>query len=86
MTSGGPRGGAGGGGHPRLVLDQTEARRAEKLFFVETAPPTPPYLRVWMTGSPLSQVLDPALVTIPCQVVGDETKLAARETSHRLVV
>ena len=32
------------------ILDQNEARRAEKNFF-EAAPP--PYLRVWMTAPPL---------------------------------
>ena len=39
VLSGGSRGSS-----PPLFLDQTEARRAEKVFF-ETAPP-PPYLRV----------------------------------------
>ena len=46
-------------------LDQTEARTAGKNF-LETAP-SPPYLRVGMTGPPLppslSQGLDPALKT-----------------------
>ena len=36
-----------GEGHP-LFLDQTEVRRAEKIF-LETAPP---YLMVWMTAFP----------------------------------
>lgn len=36
-----------------LFLDQTEARRAEKIFFKTAPPPLPtptptPYLRVWM--------------------------------------
>ena len=31
---------------PSLCLDQTEARGAEKVFFV--TPPPPPYLEVWM--------------------------------------
>ena len=44
--SGRSRGGAPGA-WSSLFVDQTEAQRAEKLFF-ETAPP-PPYLRVWMT-------------------------------------
>ena len=46
---------------PPLVLDQTEARRAEKIF-LEDRPP--PYLRVWMTSPPpppLSHGLDPVL-------------------------
>ena len=45
---------------PPLLLDQTEARWAEKFFF--RAPP-PPHSKVWMTAtpSPLSQGLDPAL-------------------------
>ena len=45
---------------PPLFLDQTEARRAEIIFW-ETAPP-PTYLRVWMTGPSLSQGVDPALL------------------------
>ena len=32
---------------PPLILDQTEARRAEKMFFGDRLPP-PPYLRVWI--------------------------------------
>ena len=32
---------------PPLLLDQTEARRAEINFFGDQAPP---YLRVWMTA------------------------------------
>ena len=50
-VSGGSRGGARGA-HlpPPLSLDQTEARRAEKIFF-EAGPSS--YLRVWMTRPPL---------------------------------
>ena len=49
-TSCGSRGGARRGPAPTLLfLDQNEARRAEKKDF-ESAPP---YLRVWMTASPL---------------------------------
>ena len=43
------------GGPPPLFLDQTEARRAEKVSFVlrpGSSPPPPAYLRVWMTGLP----------------------------------
>ena len=40
---------------PPLFLDQTE-----KVFWGDRPPPTP-YLRVWMTGAPLSQGLDLAL-------------------------
>ena len=36
---------------PLLFLAQSEARKAEKKIFLETAPP--PYLRVWMNGLPL---------------------------------
>ena len=36
-----------GGPAPPLFLDQTEARRAEKIFLGGTGPP---YLRVWMTA------------------------------------
>ena len=39
----------GGAGHP-LVLDQTETRKAEKLF-LETGSPLP-HLRVWRTWTP----------------------------------
>ena len=46
--SGGSRGGARA---PTLFLDQNQARRAEKDFF--GGHPPPPYLRVWITGSPL---------------------------------
>ena len=49
-----PREGAGGGGGglagPSLFLDQTEARRSEKIFFRGRLPPS--YLRVWMTAPP----------------------------------
>ena len=65
-TSGGSKGGGLGGARlPPLLLDQTEARRAEKVFF-KTAPPlsqglgdsphTPP------PPSP-SEALDPSLST-----------------------
>ena len=44
-----------------LVLDQTEAQGAEKVFFLDG----PPYLRVLMTTPPLlSQRQDPALIII----------------------
>ena len=42
--------GRGPGGPPPLFLNQTVARRAEKNFF---RPPHPPYLKVWMIGSPV---------------------------------
>ena len=56
----------GGAGHP-LVLDQTETRKAEKLF-LETGSPLP-HLRVWRTWTPLlSQGLDLALLcTYQCK-------------------
>ena len=44
-----------------LLLDQTEAWRK---FFLRPCPPLShhhPYLRVWMTGAPLSEGLDPPL-------------------------
>ena len=39
---------------PFLILDQTDAQRAEKKFTtaLPLPPPPPPYLRVWMTGPP----------------------------------
>ena len=55
--------GEGPGGPARsLFLEQTAARRAEKIFFA-TAPPSPPpptpaYLWVWMTA------LDPPLKAV----------------------
>ena len=42
-----------GGPAPPLFLDQTEARRAEKVFLGDRPPP--PYLRVWMTVPPWSE-------------------------------
>ena len=61
----GARGRGGGRGGTRaspLFLDQTEVRRAEKIF-LRLLPP--PFLRVWMTSSPrplpLSEGLDPPL-------------------------
>ena len=47
-NSGGSRGGAWGARAPLLFLDQTEAQRAEILFFGDCPPP---YLGVLMTGS-----------------------------------
>ena len=55
---------------PPLFLDQTEARTS-KVFFVDgTRPPPPPipYLRVLMTGPPLTEGLDPPLL-IPMIVI-----------------
>ena len=49
ISSGGSRGRAR---VPRLFLDQTEARKVEKIFFGDRAPP---FLRVWMTGPPVSR-------------------------------
>ena len=74
VTSGGPRGGAGGPPplHP-LIFRPNWGPKGRKNSFGRM-PPHPPYLRVWMTAPHISQV------------VGDETKVAARETSHRLVV
>ena len=47
--------GRGSGGlDPLLFLDQTEAQRAEKIFFGD--PPPPPYQRFWMTASPYLKV------------------------------
>ena len=43
--------GRGPGARRPLVLDQTEARRAEKPFFGDHPPPL--YLRVWMSSPPL---------------------------------
>ena len=46
-----PREGPGGGGAgPSLFLDQTEARRSEKIFFQDRLPPS--YLRVWIITPP----------------------------------
>ena len=52
----------GGARSPPLFLDQTEDRRAEKIFFATAPPPlsqglddrpSTPYLGVWMTAPPL---------------------------------
>ena len=57
--SGGSREGAQGAQAPLLFLDQTdEALMAEKNVFGDRSPPLS---KVWMTGPPLSQGLDPAL-------------------------
>ena len=39
-----------GSGWPALFLDQTEAQRTDKTFFLRLGPS--PYLRVWMTAPP----------------------------------
>ena len=68
----------GGAGHP-LVLDQTETRKAEKLF-LETGSPLP-HLRVWRTWTPppLSQGLDLALLcTYQCKPRGGGEGVPAR--------
>ena len=54
MSIGGSRGGAWGARPPPLFLDQTEVRRAEKMFFGDWASP---FLRVWMTPPPLPPYL-----------------------------
>ena len=48
---------------PPILLDQTEALRAEKNFFKTT----PLYIRVWMTALLLSEGLDPPLQLVPLQ-------------------
>ena len=59
LVSGGSRGRAPGASPPPLLLDQTEARRAEKLFVKSGLLR---YLRVWMTAPPLlPEGLDPPL-------------------------
>ena len=54
-----PKEGPGGPGLP-IILDQTETRRAEKIFFGDRPPPlnlriwmtwTPPYLKIWIQHS-----------------------------------
>ena len=58
--SGGSREGAQGAQAHFLCLDQTdEAWMAKKNVFGDRSPP--PLSKVWMTGAPLSQGLDPAL-------------------------
>ena len=60
--------GPGGARAPALFLDQTEARRAEKMFF-ETAPP--PHFCQGLDDrppSPLSEGLDPPLIYIAWNV------------------
>ena len=54
-----PKEGPGGPGSP-IILDQTETRRAEKIFFGDRPPPQsknlddldpPPYLKIWIQHS-----------------------------------
>ena len=47
ISSDGSRGDARGALVLTLFLDQTETRRAAKMFF-ETTPPSPLYLKVWI--------------------------------------
>ena len=56
-----PGEGPGGPGPSPLILDQTEARRAENIIFLRPGPS--PYLSVWMTVPALSGGLDPPLFT-----------------------
>ena len=66
------RGGAGGPA-PTLLLDQTEARRAEKIFFGDRHPPSPPpppplpplSLGLDDRAPPLSEGLDSPLQMVP---------------------
>ena len=58
-----------GRGPPPLFLDQTEARRAEKIFGETTLPPLSKGLDD--RAPPLSQGLDPAL---KCIVINDVQK------------
>ena len=67
--------GRGRGGGASLFLDQTEDRRAKNSFFSDR---DPPYLRVWMTGPPLSEGLDPPLrMTFLCMIVLRKNKTVA---------
>ena len=77
--------GEGPGGSAPLFLDQSEARRAEKAWGGDRAPP---YLRVWMTGPPLSQGLDPALIlttmsTLPLHDLVSKNLLANSFRNYR---
>ena len=66
--SGGSRGGARGGRPPTILfLDQTEARRAEIIFFVVRASP-PPLSKGLHDPPPPSQGLYPALNEIKRQL------------------
>lgn len=57
--------GKGLGAHPPpLVLDQTEARWAEKNILEDAPPPPPFYSRVWMT-SPLPLSGSAMVITSP---------------------
>ena len=58
FTSGGPKGGAREACPPPLFLDQTEVRRAEKMFL---GPPPPPFLKVWVRHCVQSIFLYPSL-------------------------
>ena len=54
-VSGGSRGGAGGSRPTPLFLDQTKARRAEKIF-LKNHPLPLPYLTVWIRLWPLRKL------------------------------
>ena len=60
------QGGGGGGGGPRLppvIFRPNWGPKGPKNAFLRLPPPSPPYLRVWMTRpSSLSEGLDPSLV------------------------
>ena len=65
-------GGAGGPAPPPLLLDQTEARRAEKIFFGDRHPSSPPpplpfpfSLGLDDRAPPLSEGLDSPLQMVP---------------------
>lgn len=63
FNSGGSRGGAGGAPHPASFLDQTEARRAEKIFLgnrLSKGLSPPPLLPIYGRAYPL-----PPLTPIP---------------------
>ena len=80
MYSGESRGGARGG-PPPLFLDQTEARRAEKIWGGDRAPP---YLRVWMTAPPplpSSEGLDPPLMYVAETIGSLSNSVFERRTS-----
>ena len=66
---------------PPLLLDQSEARRAEKIIFKTGSPPPPNYLRVWMTVVSFAAVIRVVKQrSSPLTAVSGEERCVKKET------